>query len=311
MAAFFPQRYHGVASGIAEETMVKESVLLRQTCKGLAPRLLLAGLLCSFVLWPASAADSAATPNFAPDTGTGWLAPEDDFIQPDSGPGPVKSDPAHPYLSFYKYPRNPNPAFRVADLSNPILQPWVKEELRKANDRALSGKTVFTPKERCWPIGVPGFLLYPALPVYFLQTPKEVVMIWEQDHQVRHVYLNQPHSARVSPSWFGESVGHYEGDALVVDTIGITTKTQIDNYLTPHTEQLHVIERFHMTEGGKTLEVNVHVEDSGAFTMPWNAVQRYRRVDQGAMIEAACAENSADHFHQDVGAFPAADKPDF
>ena len=259
-------------------------------------------------------------PVFSRAPNVGWISYGPEFIPASSGPQPVTFDPAHPFINNaieYNVARpgtkdeSQQPTFAVADLTNPILQPWAKEELRKANERALSGKTVFTPKERCWPIGVPGFVLYPALPVYFLQTPKEVVMIWEQDHQVRHVYLNQAHSPRVSPSWFGESVGHYEGDTLVVDTVGITTKTQIDNYQTPHTEQLHVIERFHMTEGGKTLEVNVHVEDPGAFTMPWNAVQRYRRVDQGAMIEAACAENSADHFHQDVGAFPVAEKSDF
>src|SRR6267142_1653690 len=107
--------------------MVQETASLRAKFKPLAPRILLAGLLCSAVFWPAGAAVSVSIPDFAPDTGTGWLAPEDDFIQPDSGPGPVKSDPAHPYLSFYKYPRNPNPAFRVADLNNPILQPWAKE----------------------------------------------------------------------------------------------------------------------------------------------------------------------------------------
>jgi hypothetical protein len=267
-------------------------------------------LACAAALWPAVAAEEAV-PNFSPDANTGWLAPDDDFIRPPSGPGPVTFDPAHPYVSFYKFPQNPHPAFRVADPSNPILQPWAAESLRKTNERALSGRTIFTPKERCWPIGVPGFLLYPALPVYFLQTPREVVMIWAQDHQVRHVYLNRTHSARATPSWFGESVGHYEGDTLVVDTIGLTTKTFVDNYQTPHTEQLHVIERFHMIDGGKTLEVNVHVEDPGAFTTPWDAIQRYRRVEQGPMIEAACGENNADHFHQEVGPMPVADRPDF
>src|SRR5262249_39077785 len=113
------------------------------------------------------------------------------------------------------------------------------------------------------------------------------------------------------PSWFGESIGHYEGDTLVVDTIGLTTKTFVDNYQTPHTDKLHVVERFHMIDGGKTLEVNVHVEDPGAFTTPWNAIQRYRRNEQGPQFESVCAENNLDHFHQDVGAFPVADKPDF
>src|SRR6202030_2200190 len=96
-------------------------------------------------------------------------------------------------------------------------------------------------------------------------------MIWQMDHQVRHVYLNVPHSANPKPSWYGESVGHYEGDTLVVDTISMNDKTFVDNYGTPHTTQLHVAERFRMIDGGKTLEVNIKVDDPGAFTMPWTA----------------------------------------
>jgi hypothetical protein len=252
-----------------------------------------------------------AVPDFSPNAATGWQLTDDEFIPPASGPGPVLSDPAHPYISFYRFPRNPNPTFRVADLSNPILQPWAREALRKTNEKALSGKYLAIPKERCWPVGVPAFDLLPATPVYFLQTPKTVTMIWTQDHQVRHVYLNAPHSAKPKPTWFGESVGHYEGDTLVVDTIGLSAKTFIDNYQTPHTEQLHVIERFHMIEGGKTLEVNLHIEDPGAFTTPWNAIQRYRRNEAGPMPETVCAENNEDHFDQDIGPMPVADKPGF
>src|SRR5207302_10111358 len=234
---------------------------------------LVAAVVCTVVtVMPALAEDAAPGPNFSPNNTTGWLAQDDEFIQPPSGPGPVTFDPAHPYISFYKFPRNPKPAFRVADLTNPILQPWTREELRKANERALSGKPAYTPKERCWPIGVPGFLLYPVFPVYFLQVPKEVVMIWAEDHQVRHVYLNQPHSARVKPSWFGESVGRYEGDTLVVDTVGMNDKTYVDSYRTPHTDKLHVVQRFRMIDGGKTMEAQLHVEDPGAFTTPWHAI---------------------------------------
>ncbi|HLH98980.1 MAG TPA: hypothetical protein VKW08_28045 [Xanthobacteraceae bacterium] len=261
------------------------------------------------VLRPALAADGV--PNFAPNSSTGWLAEDDDFIQPPSGPGPVKSDPSRPYISFYKLRDNPHPMFRLADLSNPILQPWTREALAKVNARVLAGGYVSIPKERCWPVGVPGFLLLPATPVYFLQTTKEVVMIWMQDHQVRHVYLDVPHSANLKPSWFGESVGHYEGATLVVDTIGLSSRTFVDNYQTPHTEQLHVIERYRMVNGGKTLEAKVHVEDPGAFTTAWDAIQRYRRVEQGPMIEMACAENNDDHFQQNLEPMPQADKPDF
>jgi len=251
-----------------------------------------------------------AVPNFAPDPDTGWQAPEDEFIPPPSGPGPIRSDPAHPYLSFYKYPRNEHPAYRVADLSNPILQPWARDALQRANQRALAGAEVALPKERCWPVGVPGFSILPATPIYFLQTPKEVVMIWTQDHQMRHVWLNQNHSAAPKPSWFGESVGHYEGDTLVVDTVGIDTRTFVDNYFTPHTDRLHVIERYHVTDGGKTLEVDLHVEDPGAFTTPWNAVQRYRRT-AGPMPETVCAENNGDHFSHGLDPIPQATTADF
>ncbi len=237
----------------------------------------------------------------------------DDFLQPSSGPGPVTFDKAHPFVDNRAARRSGKQSTnRVADLSNPILQPWVREELRKLNQRAPTETMVWTPKERCWPIGVPGFLLYPVTPVYFLQTPKQVVMIWEEDHMARHVYLTDKHSPNVRPSWFGESIGHYEnGDTLVVDTIGLNTRTFVDSYRTPHTEQLHVVERFRIVEDGKALEVIARVEDPGAFTTPWNAVQRYRRAEQGPMVEAVCAENNASFFNYDVEPIPTANKSDF
>jgi hypothetical protein len=272
---------------------------------------MLAGLLYGAAsLSPATSAETAPVPNFAPDSLTGWQVPDDEFIPPPSGPGPIRSDPAHPYISFYKNPRNPHPGFRIADLTNPILQPWTREALRKANERAASGKYASIPKERCWPVGVPAFLLLPATPVYFVQAPRQVNLIWMQDHQVRRIYLDVPHSAKVTPSWFGESVGYYESGALVVDTVGVTTRTFVDNYLTPHTDALHVTERFRLTNDDKTLEVNVHVEDPGAFTTPWDAIQRYRRVS-APFAEIACAENNGDHFHQNLEPMPVADRPDF
>ncbi|HEY4263897.1 MAG TPA: hypothetical protein VGM72_01145, partial [Micropepsaceae bacterium] len=165
-------------------------------------------------------------------------------------------------------------------------------------------------------------LLYPVFPVYFLQTPKEVVMIWAEDHQVRHVYLNQPHSPKPTLSWFGESVGRYDGDTLVVDTVGLNGRTFVDNFRTPHTDRLHVVERFRMIDGGRTLEAKIHVEDPGAFTMPWDAVQRYHRIDSASdksdariphngLEEMACAETSGDILNEGLESIPHADRPDF
>ncbi len=97
----------------------------------------------------------------------------------------------------------------------------------------------------------------------------------------------------------------------MVDTIGLSPRTFVDNYFTPHTDQLHVVERFRMIDGGQTLQVQVHVEDPGAFTTPWNAMQLYRRMENGPMIETVCAENNDDHFDHGVGAIPTAETADF
>jgi len=283
------------------------------------PVSILAALLCgSAALCTVQAAESQ--PDFSPSDRVGWIAYGPEFIALPSGPRPVTFDPAHPFvpnaieiLSGQPDAKNvsENSTFAVSDISNPILQPWAREELRKLNGRVLAGKPFFSKHASCWPMGVPAFLLYPVAPVYFIQTLKEVWMIWANDHQVRRVYLNVPHSAHVTPSWFGESVGHYEGDTLVVDTIGMNDRTYIDEYRTPHTDRLHTIERFHLIEGGKTLEVNLHVEDPGAFTTPWDAMQRYRRVEPGPMPEANCAENNANYFHYEIEPMPEADKADF
>ena len=111
-----------------------------------------------------------------------------------------------------------------------------------------------------------------------MQGPNKVLLIYQGNQEVRHVYLNVPHSANPKPSWYGKSVGHYDGDTLVVDTIGLSTKAVIDNYHTPHTEQLHVIERYRVVNDGKTLEVNLEIDDPGTFNAPWKAVQRYNRT---------------------------------
>jgi len=266
------------------------------------------------VTGPVHAAEKDAIPNFAPDNMIGWLKliPGDEFIAPASGPGPIKSDPARPYISN-AVARQETP--KIADLTNPILQPWVVENMRKSNEEVLAGKVGFTARARCWPHGVPGFLLYPVHPIFFIQGPKQVVMVWGQDHQMRRVYLDVPHSANPKPSWYGESVGHYEnGDTLVVDTIGMNDKTYVDNYRTPHTNKLHVVERFQIVKDGTELLVNVRVEDTGAFTTPWNAVQRYRKDRRPQFVplhEMVCAENNSDHFDQGLYPIPQADKPDF
>ena len=90
--------------------------------------------------------------------------------------------------------------------------------------------------------------------------------------------MNVPHSANPKPSWYGESVGHYEGDTLVVDTVGFNDKTFVDSYRTPHTDKLHVVERFRLIDGGNTLEVAFTVDDPGTFYQPWSGTRNRHRV---------------------------------
>jgi len=169
--------------------------------------------------------------------------------------------------------------------------------MKKANDEVLAGGVAYRAHERCWPAGVPTFDTdVVGAPLFIYQRPNEIVVIMENGPEVRHIYLNVPHSANVKPSWYGESVGHYEGgDTLVIDTIGQTDRTFADNYRTPHTTQMHVIERWKLSADGNSVDVSVDVDDPGAFTMPWRGLQRWRRVQQ-PLVEFACAENNAQDF---------------
>jgi hypothetical protein len=253
----------------------------------------------------AGATAASGVPDFEAGEDMGWHEFGDLLLPPPSGPGPVTQDP--------KYPFNFRLNYRVADTSNPILQPWAAEQMEKSNAAVLAGGIGFRPRERCLPGGVPEFDFYARVEeYYFLQTPTEVTLLNSGGPEIRHIFLNVPHSANPKLSWYGESVGHYEGgDTLVVDTIGLNTRTFVDNYRTPHTDQLHVVERFKLAPDAKSIEVTLTIEDPGAFTMPWSAIQRYRRVEPGPMVEATCVEGNFNYFNFDLEPLPQADKPDF
>jgi hypothetical protein len=132
-------------------------------------------------------------------------------------------------------------------------------------------------------------------------------MFKQGNWELRHVYLNVPHSKNVKPSWYGESVGHYEGDTLVVDTIGQNTKTFVDAFRTPHTEKLHVVERWRLIDGGKVLEVKVTVDDPDAYNQAWSSYVRHERA-KDPLVEDICAENNLNLFDYHM---PVAETPDF
>jgi len=205
-------------------------------------------------------------------------------IPGDSGPGPI--------VGTNKY--RPKIVDPVAVTDNPILQPWAKKIMDDANQKVIAGVIPFNSPARCFPGGVPGILLFPGEPMEILQTPKEVWLLWKRDSQIRRIYLDVPHSKNPGYSWYGESVGHYEnGDTLVVDTIGLDDKGPfgpVDHFRTPHTKQLHVVERFKLKKDGKGFDVLMHIEDPGTFTTAWDAMVSFERGNT----------QRTDHWEEDI-----------
>ena len=243
-----------------------------------------------------------------------WLAFGVHWFDPPAGlgRGPIRQDPAHPYHGNLDGPGQVTPD--IGNIKDPVLKPWAARQMQESNEEVLSGKRglPFVAQSTCHPGGVPGQLLTPAEPFYFIQTPKEVWMIWQRDHMVRRIYMTDKHSQEVKPSWFGESIGHYESDGtLVVDTVGLSTRNSfLDWYRTPHTENEHVTERFKVSADGKLLEAVVTVDDPGAFNEPLHMVQRWRKV-KNQMLETVCYENNGDHFSKNLFPIPQATTPDF
>jgi hypothetical protein len=291
-----------------------------------------AAAVCAAGLNVSAMAQRAAPPNFAPDSTIGWYNYGRQFMAPSRGPGPVRQHPDHPYVTNDEFRlTGRQPTAQLADLDTPMLQVWAKDVIRKRNELVLSGKPANQPHDRCWPVGVPGFLLRPMTQaMFFIQTPKQVVMILSSKQEIRRIYLNVPHSREVKPSWYGESVGHYEGDTLVVDTIGIDERTWVDGFGTPHSKELRVVERFHLSEGGTVLEAEVYVEDPGTFTAPWRGIQRFRQyelavrqmrvqgaaalasAEEGPLQELICADNTSTFFEDpEAPPIPQASVPDF
>ena len=274
------------------------------------------------------------------------------FSPPVSGPGPVLNK-ARQRAAVDIYGKDISPANapivsvggrRVGDHTAPILQPWAADIVKAHAEKELNDGPAHNPINQCRPGGVP-FVFY-NLGMEMLQKPNSITILYVFDHEVRHVRLNEAHPAQVTPSWFGDSVGYYEGDILVIDTVGIKTGpyTMVDQFGTPHTDKLHVVERYRLidydaakqafergakenasfvrndsgvvvdlNDKGKHLQLDFTVEDPGAFTTPWSATVIYRPgVNVGGrpqMPEAVCAENPHELTRQ--AAVPSADKPDF
>jgi hypothetical protein len=275
---------------------------------------------------------SAGTPSTAmPDFSGTWSHPYlTGFEIPFSGPGPVLNT---------QRSRNGVANFQmlVGDYKNPILQPWAAQVVKRHGEISLAGKGYPTPSNQCWPGGVP-YVFWDFLMQMFQQGDR-ITMLYRHGNEIRRVRLNDSHPARLAPSWYGDSVGHYEGDTLVVDTVGIKIGpfAMVDMYGTPHTEALHVVERYRLMDydaakeaiarndkenfyvrqdsfdlnyRGKVLQLVFTVEDPGVFTTPWSSMITYRR-SFNEWTDLICAENRHEYYAGVDSAVPTAAKPDF
>ena len=267
-----------------------------------------AAVLATACLVAEAAAQTAASPPDFSSNQAAWQTPNGtDYIAVPGSPPLIANDAAHPYISNGVAIRTgQQPTYRIADLTNPNLKQWAKDVMKKDNDEVLKGKIGFTPSSSCKQPGVPAAWLAGG-PFFFIQTPKEVLIVEEGDRHARRIHMDVQHSANPKPSWYGESVGHYEGDTLVVDTIGFNTKTFVDNYRTPHSDKLHVVERYHVIDGGKTLEVRFRVEDPETFNQPWEAIRRFNKT-QATLGEEICQEGNFTLFDYGI---PVAKTADF
>ncbi len=257
---------------------------------------------------PVQAAVAGAPPDFSPTAQTAWIGIGIGAFLPVAGsPKPIAQDPAYRYIP--NGTPGEQPTQRISDIGNPNLKQWARDVMKKDNGEVLAGKFAFTARSSCQPGGVPGFdvLLGGALSI--LQSPREVTMIFSGNSETRHIRLDAAHTANPKPSWYGESVGHYEGDTLVVDTIGLNDRTFLDNYRTPHTEKLHVTERWRLIENGARLEILLTIDDPDTFNAPWQALRQYERTNR-TFAEDICSENNSNPFGIDYGT-PVAGKPDF
>jgi hypothetical protein len=264
---------------------------------------LLAALLCAGI---APALPQQGPPDFSVNNAA-WVSVGGEWTPLPGSPPPVTQDPGRRYV-----PNNSGeqPTFRVADTNNPNLTQFAKDALKRTNAAVLAGKPMWSRSARCWATG-PALFLTPVQPMFFVQTPRQVTILAQHDNDVRRIYMNVSHSENPKPSWYGESIGHYEGDTLVIDTIGFNDKTFVDNFRTPHSERLHIIERLRLVEGSKFLEAEILIEDPAVFLKPLHVTKRLRRVE-ARIAEWRCAAGEMNNpFASSADPLPMTEKADF
>ena len=199
----------------------------------------------------------------------------------------------HPDLSGIWQANGPKYLRVLTDPKEVPFQPWAK----KLYDERADGRDAKIESDaNCLPQGVPKIAATPV-PYKFIQTPGEVVILYEAFNLWRQVFLDGREFADdLNPSWLGYSIGHYEGDTLVIETRGFNGKTWLDQAGLPTTEKLKVTERIRRKDFGH-LELRVTVDDSGAYTRPFTIIEDPVLQVNTELIEFICGENERDLVH--------------
>jgi hypothetical protein len=185
-------------------------------------------------------------------------------------------------------------AFSITN-EKPPMTPWAEEKFKAAKPNVGPNSVSITesndPILKCFPPGVPRIYLIRGEPVEIANLPGRVLMLFEYDHFVRNIYTDgREHAKDLPGTWMGDSTGKWEGDTLVVDTVGFNDKTWLDNDGHPHTEDLHVVERLRRVNHD-TLTIDTTIEDPKAYTKPWGGHAIYELKPDWNLGEMICEDN--------------------
>jgi len=176
------------------------------------------------------------------------------------------------------------------------MPPYNLEWTKKNNEiqkRRLAGQSIDDPSLRCIPFGMPRVMISATYPFEILVTPGQITLIQELDSEVRRIFLNQEHPPveELDSTYEGHSVGRWDGDTLVIDTIAIRSETPIDRLYYPRSEEMHVVERWRLRDLN-TLEVEITLHDQVALVRPWSDIKTFARQSGEYIHEYICAENN-------------------
>jgi len=196
----------------------------------------------------------------------------------------------------------------------PAMTPWAQARFDASRPtfgpRGVMALNSNDPVYQCYPPGLPRVYFHP-FPMEIIQLPGRVLMMFEYHHQNRRIYTDgRGHRDDLPPLWLGDSIGHWEGDTLVIESVNFNDATWLDRRGLPHSDQLKVTERIRRT-GPDRLQIDITIEDPVAYPEPWTGQRVYERVDW-EIEEFACMErNRSDEFVEfesqiiDYGAAPA------